>query len=139
MTDVIIFYKMNNCGYCDKAEEMLKEPIANGQIVVKPANEANGKFRGFPSFKNPRNGLTHSGLLQSVDFLSEKLKVDLTPPSSSSPSPSLPAPLPLSDYYIEETLKTRKFRSLYNILFLLQPPPPPNPTSQTVVGYVVNQ
>jgi len=73
----IIFYSMGKkCGFCVKAEKLLENEINNGSIVVKPASASNGKFRGYPSFENPSNGLTHSGLPPSVDYLYNKLKKD---------------------------------------------------------------
>lgn len=71
---MIIFYKMNNCPYCVKAEEMLKEYIKNGSVVVKEHTTAPAGVRGFPHFVNTKNKLEYSGLPKSAEFLFESLK-----------------------------------------------------------------
>jgi hypothetical protein len=71
----ITFYSMGKlCGYCIKAEELLKPQIASGEIVKKDASEApGGLFTGFPAFNSPKTGKTHMGLPESYEALAKKL------------------------------------------------------------------
>jgi len=72
--NTITFYSMgNNCGFCVKAEKLLKQQISEGTIIVKPASEANGKFSGFPSFESSQSGKTHSGCPKSYEDLKQLL------------------------------------------------------------------
>ena len=72
---MIIFFSMGNrCGFCVKAEQLLKNEIDNGKIIKKSASEANGKFSGFPAFENTTNGKTHMGCPSSVQDLYNKLQ-----------------------------------------------------------------
>ena len=72
----IVFYSMGSrCGFCVRAEQMLKDQIESGEVVVLEASKANGKFTGFPSFENKSNGKTHTGLPSSVVELYKKLGV----------------------------------------------------------------
>ena len=74
MSSPIEFYHMKNCGFCNKAKELLKPHIELGHIVVKDASEApGGLFTGFPGFKSPKTGKTHMGLPESYDALAKKL------------------------------------------------------------------
>ena len=63
----------NNCGFCVKAEKILKQQISEGTIIVKPASDANGQFAGFPSFVSSQSGKTHSGCPQSFKHLKQLL------------------------------------------------------------------
>ena len=74
---MIVFYKMDGCGYCTRAEQLLKDEIASGVIVIKDKSEAPKGVRGFPHFVNEANGMSHSGLPQSVEQLFEKLKYEV--------------------------------------------------------------
>jgi hypothetical protein len=74
----IIFYKMPGCYYCDKAEELFKDEIAQGVIVVKPSTEAPPRVSGFPFFVNPNNGTSHTGFPGTKTTLYNKLEVDPT-------------------------------------------------------------
>ena len=70
----IIFYSMGSaCGFCVKAESMLKPQIDSGEVVKKSASEAGGKFNGFPAFESTETGKTHTGLPQSYEQLAKKL------------------------------------------------------------------
>lgn len=72
--NTITFYSMgNNCGFCVKAEKILKEQISEGTIIVKPASDANGQFSGFPSFESSQSGKTHSGCPKSYEDLKQLL------------------------------------------------------------------
>ena len=72
--NTITFYSMgNNCGFCVKAEKILKQQISEGTIIVKPASDANGQFTGFPSFVSSQSGKTHSGCPQSFKHLKQLL------------------------------------------------------------------
>jgi len=62
------------CTYCVKAENILKDKIKDGTIIVKPASEANGKFGGFPSFDSSQSDKTHSGCPSSYQHLLELLE-----------------------------------------------------------------
>ena len=68
----IILYKMNGCGFCNKAEQELKNEIANGEVVVKPHSEAPSGITGFPHFENVENKKSHTGFAKK-----EKLMVIL--------------------------------------------------------------
>ena len=68
----IIFYSMKGCGFCTKAQKMFAEELANGEIIMKPSNEAPKSVRGFPTFSY-KNKL-HSGLPSSKEELYIKLK-----------------------------------------------------------------
>lgn len=73
--NIITFYSMGElCGFCVKAEKILKQQISEGTIIVKPASEANGKFSGFPSFESSQSGKTHSGCPKSYEHLKQLLK-----------------------------------------------------------------
>jgi len=61
------------CGFCVKAESLLKSQLASGQVVKKSASEAGGKFNGFPAFESIETGKTHTGLPQSYEQLAKKL------------------------------------------------------------------
>lgn len=61
------------CGFCVKAESMLKPQIDSGEVVKKSASEADGKFNGFPAFESSETGKTHTGLPQSYEQLAKKL------------------------------------------------------------------
>lgn len=75
----VVFYSMGSrCGFCVMAEKMLNSEIASGEIVVVEASQANGKFQGFPSFENKKNGKTHTGLPKSKEELYQKLGVSQT-------------------------------------------------------------
>ncbi len=67
---------MDGCGYCIRAEQMLKDEIASGVIVIKDKSEAPKGVRGFPHFVNEANGMSHSGLPQSVEKLFENVKYE---------------------------------------------------------------
>lgn len=76
----ITFYKMNGCGFCTKAEDLLKDEIESGVIVVKDKSQAPSGVRGFPHFVNEINGKTHTGYPQTADNLYKVLeftKVDV--------------------------------------------------------------
>jgi glutaredoxin len=68
----IIFYNMENCGYCKETKKRLQKEIANGDVMMRPANEANGA-NGFPFFKSTVTGKTTSGLPDSIESLHMKL------------------------------------------------------------------
>lgn len=71
----ITFYSMGTkCAYCVKAENILKDKIKDGTIIVKPASEANGKFVGFPSFHSSQSDKKHSGCPSSYQHLLELLE-----------------------------------------------------------------
>ena len=70
----IIFYSMGSaCGFCVKAEALLKPQIHSGEVVKKSASEAGGKFNGFPAFESTKTGKTHTGLPKSYEQLAKKL------------------------------------------------------------------
>ena len=70
----IIFYSMGaRCGYCKKAEALLKPQIQNGDIVKKSASEAGGKFTGFPAFHSTKTQKTSMGCPKSYEDLAQKL------------------------------------------------------------------
>ena len=70
----IVFYSMGSrCGYCVKAETLLKPQIQSGEIVKKPASEAGGKFNGFPAFESKKTGKTSMGCPNSYEHLAKKL------------------------------------------------------------------
>tara|TARA_B100001063_G_scaffold238439_1_gene260622 strand:+ start:287 stop:1036 length:750 start_codon:yes stop_codon:yes gene_type:complete len=70
----IIFYSMGSrCGYCVKAEALLRPQIENGEIVKKPVSEAGGKFNGFPAFESKKTGKTSMGCPKSYEHLTKKL------------------------------------------------------------------
>ena len=70
----IIFYSMGaRCGYCKKAEALLKPQIQNGDIVKKSASEAGGKFTGFPAFTSTKTQKTSMGCPKSYEDLAQKL------------------------------------------------------------------
>jgi len=50
----VIFYKMPNCGWCTKSQQLLQNEINNGRIIVKNYNEAppNAKFFPYFTYKN---------------------------------------------------------------------------------------
>ena len=83
----ITFYSMKGCGFCVKSEKMFASELASGEIVKKDSSEANGKFRGFPTFVNNENGLSHSGLPPSKSELYKKLGFEKEN-YSSSPKPT---------------------------------------------------
>lgn len=63
--------------------KMFVSELESGEMVKKDSKEANGKFRGFPTFVNKENGLYHSGLPQSKSFLYKKLGYEKENYSSS--------------------------------------------------------
>ena len=69
----IIFYSMPGCGYCVKAEQLLKKQIQDGTVIKKSASEANGQFNGFPAFVSTKTGKSHTGLPPSYNHLTKKL------------------------------------------------------------------
>ena len=70
----IIFYSMGSrCGFCVKAEALLKQQIESGDVVKKSASEAGKKFSGFPAFESTKTGKTHTGLPKSYEQLAKKL------------------------------------------------------------------
>ncbi len=70
----IIFYSMGSaCGFCVKAESLLKPHIQNGNIIKKSASEAKGKFNGFPAFESTKTKKTSTGLPKSYEDLANKL------------------------------------------------------------------
>ena len=72
----VIFYSMIQCRYCKDAEDLLKNEIASGDIIKKNASESPpGLFKGYPSFLNTSNNLTHTGLI-SKEQLYKKLLVN---------------------------------------------------------------
>ena len=71
----VVFFKLNNCGFCTRALQLLQDEIANGRIKVVDHTLAPKEATGFPFFMNVRNGKTHSGLPQSAAQLYEKLGV----------------------------------------------------------------
>ena len=83
----ITFYSMKGCGFCVKAEKMFASELASGEMVKKDSSEASGKFRGFPTFVNNENGLSHSGLPPSKHELYKKLGLE-NENHSSSPKPT---------------------------------------------------
>lgn len=68
----ITFYSMNNCYYCKKAYELLKNEIKNGYIVVKTAKDAPDNFNAFPAFSY--NQKISIGLPKSFESLCSKLE-----------------------------------------------------------------
>ena len=61
------------CGYCKKAEALLKPQIQNGDIVKKSASEAGGMFTGFPAFTSTKTQKTSMGCPKSYEDLAQKL------------------------------------------------------------------
>ena len=110
----LIFFSMgNSCGYCVKAENLLKKHIHCGKIIKKPHTDANGKFSGFPAFLNTANGNTHTGLPSSAESLFEKLGYR----DGDDPDPDPPdAPPKVTDYYVVD--KEFNKNSKYHILVL---------------------
>jgi glutaredoxin len=72
----ITFYNMKGCGYCTKAEEMLKNQISSGEIIKRPSTEAPNGTTGFPYFFNNSNNKEYTGLpkdyLTLMDAITEK-------------------------------------------------------------------
>ena len=72
---MITLFIMQGCGYCHKAQEMLKDLIQSGMITVKDISEAPGHVNAAPFFKAHHNGKEHMGLPQSPDELLEVLEI----------------------------------------------------------------
>jgi glutaredoxin len=71
--NLIKFYSMPGCGFCNKAKELLKDQINSGLVKVLPHTEAKG-VSGFPHFES--NGKNVSGLaFKSFDELKQKLEM----------------------------------------------------------------
>jgi glutaredoxin len=75
----VIFYKMNSCGYCTKAEKLLADEIANKTVIIKSSSEAPAGVNGFPYFVNDVNGKSHMGYPGTKEALFEKLNVNFAP------------------------------------------------------------
>ena len=109
----LIFFSMDSCGFCGKAENLLKKYIHCGKIKKKPHTDANGKFSGFPAFLNTANGKTHTGLPSSAESLFEKLGYR----DGDDPDPDPPdAPPKVTDYYVVDGEFNKN--SKYHILVL---------------------
>lgn len=65
----IILYKMNGCGFCNKAEQELQNEIANGDVVVKSHTEAPSGITGFPHFENVQNKKSHTGFAKKEKLM----------------------------------------------------------------------
>lgn len=71
----ILFYSMNGCSFCKKAEQLLEKEIKNGSVVMKSQSEAPAGVNGFPHFTlGNDNSVSHSGLPKSYKELVDKLK-----------------------------------------------------------------
>lgn len=68
----ITFYKMEGCGFCTKAEDLLKDHI-NKDVIIKGRAKAPSGVSGFPHFVNEANGKSHTGYPQTVENLFKKL------------------------------------------------------------------
>ena len=121
----IIFFSMNKCGFCDKAEKLLKPYIDNGKIHKKSHTEANGKFSGFPAFLNTANGNTHTGLPSSAESLFQKLGV------GGDPDPVVPV-TKVTDYYVLDAEFNKN--SKYHILVLNK-----NVVVSIVAGFILQE
>jgi len=71
---MITLFVMQGCGYCHKAQDMLKDLILSGMIKVKDISEAPGHVNAAPFFK-AHNGKEHMGLPQSPNELLEVLEI----------------------------------------------------------------
>jgi len=67
----IIFYSMNNCHYCKKAETMFSEEISKGMMIKKSSSDAPQGSSGFPLFVAGDN--KHVGLPSNKSELIQKL------------------------------------------------------------------
>jgi hypothetical protein len=113
----IIFFSMgDNCGFCVKAEKLLKQLIDSGKIHKKSHSEANGKFSGFPAFLNTANGNTHTGLPSSAESLFEKLGYRDGAGMVEDPDPPDPPVPKVTDYYVVDAEFNKN--SKYHILVL---------------------
>lgn len=66
---MINFYKMPGCGFCVRAEQMLKSHIDSGVITIVPHTDAQPGISGFPHFDAPSTGKTHTGAPSSANEL----------------------------------------------------------------------
>lgn len=68
----IIFYNMNGCGHCNRMKIKLDSYIKSGMVELVDAQQAGGKFDGFPAFEY--NGKSAVGAME-VEALFAKLGV----------------------------------------------------------------
>tara|TARA_A100001011_G_C14318207_1_gene848977 strand:- start:2049 stop:2381 length:333 start_codon:yes stop_codon:yes gene_type:complete len=74
--NVIIFYELKGCHFCDLSKDLLKPQIEQGLIVVKDSAEAPDDVKGYPTFVNPKNGKIHTGKPKNFQHLSEALEMN---------------------------------------------------------------
>ena len=128
----IIFFSMgDNCGFCVKAEKLLKQLIDSGKIHKKSHSEANGKFSGFPAFLNTANGNTHTGLPSSAESLFEKLGYRDGAGMGDDPDPPVPK---VTDYYVVDAEFNKN--SKYHFLVLNKKGLKPDPG---VAGFIIQE
>jgi glutaredoxin len=69
----IIMFVMATCGFCKKAENILKDAIEEGIVEVKPHTECKHDWcRGFPAFVRKKDGKGTLGCPSSLEHLHEK-------------------------------------------------------------------
>ena len=87
---MIDFFKMSGCYFCDEAEKLLKQFIQDGIIVVKTAEQcqkAGHRPSGFPFFHSSSTGKSHTGLPKSFQALCDSLGLDLAQHKQHAQSP----------------------------------------------------
>ena len=128
----LIFFSMgNSCGYCVKAENLLKKHIHCGKIIKKPHTDANGKFSGFPAFLNTANGKTHTGLPSSAESLFEKLGYRDDTGYGPDPEPDQDlGQTKVTDYYVDTDFNKN---SKYHILVLNKK------TGTNLAGFIIQE
>lgn len=85
MHNVINFYSMKNCGFCQKAKQILAPQIKQGVIAVHDSKDAPARFnfRGFPAFEY--QGRTSMGYPKSFQELAKKLGYAQQPHQAQQP------------------------------------------------------
>ena len=58
---MIIFFSMEGCGFCKKAEAELRDELASGRIIQKAHTEAPKGTNGFPTFVNTETDVVVTG------------------------------------------------------------------------------
>jgi hypothetical protein len=130
----IIFFSMGDkCGFCVKAEKLLKQLIDSGKIHKKSHSEANGKFSGFPAFLNTENGNTHTGLPSSAESLFEKLGYR-DGAGMGDPDPPVPK---VTDYYVDHTKFTLDSTKVTSRILTLYKDTSTSSEATNSVGFII--